>query len=79
MHIVIQNLPDKVTEEGIRESLGALAPVGTITLVKESGTPMAVIEIDMTRDQAEALARRIQGHIFRGRRLHAWVPLRDWK
>jgi hypothetical protein len=79
MRIVIGNLPDDVTEEGIRESLSALAPVDTIALLKESGTPSAIIEMEMTREQAEALARRIQGRIYRGRELRAWVPVMPWK
>jgi RNA recognition motif-containing protein len=75
MRIVIGNLPDAVTEEGIREALSPFAPVDKIMLVKESGTPSAVIQTDMTRAQAEALAKRIHGRIFHGRELRAWVPL----
>lgn len=78
MRIVVGNLPDDVTEEGIREALGQFAPVDKILLLKESGTPSAVIEMEMTRDQAEALAKRIHGRIFHGRDLRAWVPLMDW-
>jgi RNA recognition motif-containing protein len=79
MRIVIGNLPDDVTEEGIRESLSALAPVDAIRLYKESGTPSALIELEMTREQAEALAKRIAGRIYKGRPLNAWVPAMDWK
>lgn len=79
MRIVIGNLPDDVSEEGIRESLSALAPVHAISLLNESGTPSAIIEMQMTREQAEALARRIQGRIYRGRELRAWVPVMPWK
>jgi hypothetical protein len=53
--------------------------VDTIALLKESGTPSAIIEMEMTREQAEALARRIQGRIYRGRELRAWVPVMPWK
>jgi len=61
MRIVIGNLPDDVSEEGIRDALSPFAPVDAIKLIKESGTPSAIIEMAMTRDQAEALAKRIQG------------------
>ena len=78
MRIVIGNLPDDVTEDGIREALSAFAPVEAIKLLKESGTPSAVIEMDVPRAQAEALAKRIHGRIYKGRDLRAWVPLMDW-
>ena len=79
MRIVIGNLPDDVSEESIREALKPFAPVDKIKLAKESGTPSAVIEMEMTRTQAEALAQRIQGRLYEGRTLRAWVPVMDWK
>jgi RNA recognition motif-containing protein len=78
VRIIVGNLPDDVTEDGIREALSAFAPVDAIKLVKESGTPTAVIEVEMARPQAEALAKRIHGRIYKGRELRAWVPLMDW-
>ena len=78
MRIVVGNLPDDVSEEGIREALSPFAPVDKIQLVKEGGTPSALIEMEMTRQQAEALAKRIHGRIYHGRDLRAWVPLMDW-
>jgi hypothetical protein len=78
MRIVIGNLPDDISEEGIREALKPFAPVEKIKLVKESGAPSAVIEMDMTRASAEALAKRISGRIYQGRGLNAWVPAMDW-
>lgn len=78
MRIVIANLPDDVSEEGIREALRAFAPVESIKLIKESGTPSALIEAEMTRPAAEALAKRIQGRMYQGRELRAWVPVIDW-
>jgi len=78
MRIVIGNLPDDVSEEGIREALSPFAPVDKIKLVREGATPSALIEMEMTRQQAEALAKRIQGRIHQGRELRAWVPLMDW-
>jgi len=79
MRIVIGNLPDDVSEEGIRDALSAFVPVDTIKLIKESGTPSAIIETAMARGQAEALARRIDGRIYQGRALRAFVTVMDWK
>jgi RNA recognition motif-containing protein len=78
MRIVIGNLPDTVSEEGIREALSAFAPVEKIKLVKEGATPSALIEMEMTRAQAEALAKRIHGRSYEGQQLRAWVPTMDW-
>lgn len=77
MQIVIENLPRDISEEEMREALSPFAPVDKIALVKEGNMPGALIEIDTTRADAEALALRIDGHLHKGQRLHAWVPLRD--
>jgi RNA recognition motif-containing protein len=80
MRIVIGNLPDDVTEEGIKEALKPFAPVENIKLVKEAGqgAPTALIEVTMGRPQAETLAKRISGRIYQGKPLNAWVPTMDW-
>ena len=78
MRIVIGNLPDDVTEESIREALKDLAPVEKIKLIKESGAPTALIETAMGRPQAETLAKRISGRIYKGKALSAWVPTMNW-
>ena len=78
MRITIGNLPDDVSEEGIKTALSPFAPVEKIKLVKDSGTPSALIEMEMTRPQAEALAKRIHGRVYQGRELRAWVPAMDW-
>ena len=75
MKIVIGNLPDDSTEEGLRDALSGIVEVGSILLLNESGTPSAVIEMNITRVQADALAKRIHGRIYKGRELRAWVPL----
>jgi hypothetical protein len=75
MKIVIGNLPDDSTEEGLRDALSGIVEVGSILLLNESGTPSAVIEMNITRVQADALAKRIHGRIYKGRDLRAWVPL----
>ncbi len=71
MRILIGNLPDDVTQEGLGEILSAFATVEAITLFKESGTPTAHIELQTSREHAEALAKRIQGRIYNGRELSA--------
>jgi RNA recognition motif-containing protein len=79
MRIVIGNLPDDVTEEGLRDVLTGVAPVEHIHLVPEGAAPSAVIDMEMTKLQADALANRIQGRMYKGRPLRAWVPVMDWK
>ena len=79
MRIVVANLPDDVAEDRVREALSPFAPVEKIKLVNESGTPSAVIEMEMTRPQAEALAKRITGRMYEGRPLRAWVPAMGWE
>lgn len=79
MRIVIGNLPDDVTEQAIQAALSPFAPVERIKLVKESGQPSAVIEMEMTRASAEALAKRIAGRMYQGRPLNAWVPAMNWE
>ena len=79
MRIVIANLPDDITEEKIREALKAFAPAENIRLAKESGTPSAVIELEVTRIYAETIAKRISAHSVDGRTLRAWVPTRSWE
>ena len=49
MRVVVANLPDDVSEDGIRKALSPFAPVEKIKLIKESGTPSALIEMEMTR------------------------------
>ena len=78
VRIVVGNLPDDVTEEGIREALSQFAPVDKIKLVKESGAPSAVIELETSRPYAETLAKRIDGRLYHGKPLRAWVPLMGW-
>lgn len=79
MRIMVGNLPDNIAEETIREALSDVAPINAVKLVTEGGTPTAMIEMELSRADAEALARRIQGRMYQGRELRAWVPLFDWK
>jgi hypothetical protein len=78
MRIVIGNLPDDADEESLRDTLSPFAPVEAIKLVRESGAPTAVIEMEITRAYAEQTAHRIQGRLYQGKALSAWVPTMDW-
>jgi hypothetical protein len=78
MRIMIGNLPADATEEGVQEALAAFGPVESVKLITEGGAPTAMIETDMGQLQAEALCRRIQGRIFKGKPLNAWVPAMPW-
>jgi hypothetical protein len=77
MRIMIGNLPADATEEGVAESLGLVAPVGRVTMVREPdpANPLAIVQIALSREDADALARRIEGRIYKGKPLTAWVPL----
>jgi hypothetical protein len=80
MRIVIDNLPDDVTEEGIREALSAFASVEAIKLFHDSGKPLVLIELEgSSREYAESLAHLIAGRTYNGRILNAWAPVMDWK
>jgi hypothetical protein len=77
MRILIENLPRDVSEDEICEALRPFAPVEHISLIRAGNVPAALIEMEMTRVQAQALALKIDGHQYRGQRLHAWVPVWD--
>ena len=77
MRIVIENLRQDVSEDEIRVALSPVAPVGKIVLIKEGSMPTALIEMGMTRTQAEVLAMRIDGLIYKEQELRAWALLRD--
>ena len=74
MRIVIENLPKNVSEEEIREALKPFAEIGTIKLIKEGSAPATLVEVE-TRERADALVRRINGHFYKGKRIAAWVPM----
>ena len=78
MHIVVANLPPGVTPEGVKARFEKLGVIGEITLNRE-GDPnkvTAIIESDtLERAAADQIAYRIDGMLFRGRRLQSYVPL----
>jgi len=77
--IMIGNLPDGASEEGLREALSRIMVVDNIRMIPEGDAPSAIVETRMTQPQAEAVAQRIQGIIYKGRELRAWVPVMPWK
>ena len=76
MRIVIENLPQDVSEEQIREALSPWAQVGEIKLIREGSAPAAVVDVD-SRPTADSLVRHINRHFYKGQELAAWMPL--WK
>jgi hypothetical protein len=40
--------------------------------------PTALIELETSPEQAKSLAKRIQGRVYHGHELRAWVPMMDW-
>ena len=74
MRIVIENLPQAVSEEEIREALSRWAQVGRIKLITEGSAPATVVEVG-TRELADSLVNHINGHFYKGKRIAAWVPL----
>lgn len=75
MRMVIEHIAQDATEDDIRAALCTFAEVEKITLVTQCKEPLAIIEVKMTRSQAQALASRINERIYKGHRLNAWVPL----
>ena len=79
MRLVIGNIPDDSTEDSLREALRDVALCETITINRDGSAPTAIIEVVMTREQAQGLAKRIQGKSYKGRPLTAWVPAMGWE
>ncbi|WP_295392223.1 hypothetical protein [uncultured Thiodictyon sp.] len=78
MHIVIANLPPEITAEGIQARMRALGTNAQITLNHEGDPSKVTAIIDsagLERTAADQIAWRINGAIYQGRRLHAYVPL----
>jgi AAA family ATP:ADP antiporter len=67
-------LADVFNSEQSRRLFGFIAAGGTIGGIVGSSLTSALVAHDMN-----ALAKRIQGRIYKGRELRAWVPLMDWK
>ncbi len=78
MRLVVGNIPDDSTEDSLREALLDVARCETVTINRDGSTLTAIIEVAMTREQAQALAKRLQGRMYKGRPLTAWVPTMGW-
>ena len=78
MRLVVGNIPDDSTEDSLREALREVALCEKVTINRDGSAPTAIIEVVMTREQAQALAKRIQGRLYKGQPLTAWVPSMGW-
>ena len=76
---MIGNIPDDSTEDSLREALRDVAHCDAVTINRDGSAPTAIIEVVMTRDKAQALAKRIQGRLYKGQPLTAWVPSMGWE
>jgi hypothetical protein len=79
VQIVIGNIPEDSTEDSLREALEPFTLAEAITINRDGSAPTAVVEVVMTREQAQALAKRIQGRLYKGHPLTAWVPAMGWE
>ncbi len=78
MHISVSDFPPGTTEEEVRQVLEAYGvPIRSVTLEGKPDGPhtLAVVDIDTDQTGARALAGRIDGHIWKGRRLRAYAHL----
>ncbi len=78
MHILVSNLPAEVTEEGLQEAFAKAGLNATVMLSREGDASKvtAIVEsADMDRPAADRLAARINGMLYEGHKLSAYVPL----
>ncbi len=77
MHISIGGFPEQVTEAEIREALERFgAKVKSVTLEPGSGDhTLALVDVETDEPGAKALAERINGYIWKGKRLRSRVFL----
>jgi hypothetical protein len=77
MHNSIGGFPAEVEEKEIREALAAYGvPITDVTLAPDSGGhTLALVDVDTDELGAKALAEKLNGHIWRGRRLRARAHL----
>lgn len=77
MVITISNLPPHVTEEQISELLQGDSRIQRITFNKE-GNPdkvMALVEIDVSRFEAQYLTNKLNHTFFEERHIDVYTPL----
>ena len=76
MNVVINNLPGNVSEDEVMEALKESGvPVEELTLTNEGNQEQGtvVISLDTSHAGAEALAKMVNGKLWKGRRLEALV------
>jgi len=74
MHISISGFPADTGEDEIRTALEAFgATVNAITMEPSDNgkRPLAVVDVDTDETGAKIIAERINGHIWKGKRLLA--------
>ncbi|MDH2431790.1 hypothetical protein QCD60_04375 [Pokkaliibacter sp. MBI-7] len=75
MKIVIEGLAASITADDIRRDYGTFAPILRVDVIKDEPHAIAIVEMDMTRAEANFLAARICAQVHLDKRLRAWVPL----
>jgi hypothetical protein len=76
--VLIGNLPPQVTEDDLQDALAGLGYDLDIKLNREGSAEKvtAIVRFDgMTRAIADKFAERIEGMLWKGRSLNAYVPL----
>lgn len=74
MHISISGFPADTSEEEIREALeesGATVTKITMEPSDSGKRTLAVVDVDTDETGAKVIAERIDGHVWKGRRLTA--------
>ena len=76
MNVLIRNLPGNVTEEEVMEALKESGvPVEELTLTNEGDEELGtvIVSMDTSHAGANALAKMVNGKLWKGRRLEALV------
>lgn len=77
MQLRIGNMPSGVREEEIGELVREYCQIGGIKIIEE-GNPdkvMAYVHVELDRVGANTVAAKIQGRLWKERRLQTYVPL----
>ncbi len=76
MNVVIRNLPGDVSEQEVMEALKeAGVPVEELTFTNEGNPELGtvIVSMDTSHAGANALAKMVNGKLWKGRRLEAQV------
>ncbi|PXF29066.1 hypothetical protein WH50_22800 [Pokkaliibacter plantistimulans] len=77
MKIIIEGLAVDISADDIRRDYGGYAPIQRIDMVRYADHAIAIVEMDISRAQANFLAARICAQVRLDTQLRAWVPLWD--